>query len=33
MKKKNNDYERINFHEEDDPRDKISDHIFGLGLE
>lgn len=31
--KENNDYERINFHEEDDPRDKIFGPYFGLGSE
>lgn len=32
MKKKNNDYERINFHEEDDPRDKIFGPYFWVRI-
>lgn len=31
-KKKNNDYERINFHEEDDPRDKIFGPYFWVRI-
>lgn len=32
MKKKNNDYERINSHEEDDPRDKIFGPYFWVRI-